>query len=97
MRNQQVARGAFIDRHQCLFLSRLNDQLSLPVTNTTTLGHDIWAHINADLIGDGASSCVPRMTLLACFLAAQGEMQRAPFALVRCAGRYSGGLHRAVC
>lgn len=25
---------------------------------------------------------MPRMTLLACFLAAQGEMQRAPFALV---------------
>ena len=64
MRNQAVARDAFIDRHQRLFLCGSNDQVSLPVTKTTTLGYDRWAFINADLIGDGASSCVPPLRLL---------------------------------
>jgi hypothetical protein len=52
MCNQAAARDAFIDRHQCLLLPGPNDQVSLPVTKTITLGHDIWAHINADLMGD---------------------------------------------
>jgi len=53
-----------------------------PFTKAGTFGQDDWSQVNRDLIWDGSPSGACGMTLLSHFLEAQGEMQRATFALV---------------
>lgn len=80
--NQRVARRALVHRNERLLLSGADDQVSLPVTKSRTLGHDVGAQINRDLVGNGAASLASPVSFFAGLLTAQGPVQFATGRLV---------------
>jgi len=80
--NRRVARRALVHRNERLLLSGADDQVSLPVTKSRTLGHDVGAQINRDLVGNGAASLASPVSFFAGLLTAQGPMQCATGRLV---------------
>lgn len=82
MGNQRIARRAFIERDQCLLLTRADHQIAFPVAEAAPFSHDSWAQIDGHLIGDRTAPFATAITFAARLLAAQRAMQGAPGALV---------------
>ena len=62
MGNQRIARGAFIERDQCLLLTRADHQIAFPVAEAAPFSHDGWAQIDGHLIGDRTASFATAIT-----------------------------------
>lgn len=77
MRDQGVARLAFIDRHESLLMAGADNQIGFPVAEALATIDNGRALVNRHLIGDGAASFASAIALAPHLLATQGAVQGA--------------------
>jgi len=81
MRDQGVARLAFVDRNESLLMAGADNQIGFPVAEALATIDNGRALVNRHLVGDGAASFASAIALTPHLLATQGTMQdtaRAP-------------------
>jgi len=77
MRDQGIARLAFIDRNESLLMTGTNHQIGLPVAEAFAAIDNGRALVDRHLVGDGAAPFASAIALTPHLLATQGAMQGA--------------------